>query len=112
MNEVSAAEKLLRLRGDLTQAEMAEKIGVSVRFYSNLELGKQEPGFQTLKKIHAAFGFPEPLERPTYKETPREKALSEILAMLPLAPEGALNTILQVLQKELPAAKAKAKREG
>lgn len=47
------ADNLSRIRFEkkLTQAKMAEVIGVSLRFYQDLEGGKQNPSIETIEKI-------------------------------------------------------------
>ena len=44
------------LRGDLSQQEIANKLGVAQRSISNWELGLREPDLEMLKKISALFG--------------------------------------------------------
>ena len=39
----------------LTQVEMAEKIGISLSFYSKLEVGKRNPSFNFMTKFKNAF---------------------------------------------------------
>lgn len=41
----------LRKRRDLTQEQLAEAIGVSVEFLSNIERGINAPSFETLEKL-------------------------------------------------------------
>src|SRR5262245_50962665 len=57
---------LRRLR-DLTQEQLAEAVGISVEFLSNMERGVNAPSFETLERlgevlqvpIHELFLFPE-----------------------------------------------------
>ncbi|WP_445667620.1 helix-turn-helix domain-containing protein [Oceanobacillus sp. FSL K6-0251] len=51
-------KKLKQLRNDLqlSQTEMAEKIGVSISYYSKIEGDFKEPSYQFLKKLKASFG--------------------------------------------------------
>jgi len=44
----------LRRQNDLTQAELAETVGVSVEFISNLERGVNAPSFDTLESLAEA----------------------------------------------------------
>ena len=39
----------------LTQVEMEEKIGISLSFYSELEVGKRNPSFNFMTKFKNAF---------------------------------------------------------
>lgn len=47
--------KHLRLRDTLSQAELAEKLGVAKSTISMYEVGKREPDFETLEKISGIF---------------------------------------------------------
>ena len=40
-----------RLNHNLTQSEMAKKLGTSQSYYSQLETGRKKPGFQMVNKI-------------------------------------------------------------
>lgn len=53
------SKKLLTLRGllNLTQEQAAERVGVSMRYYQDLEAGKKWPSPTTLEKIASAFGL-------------------------------------------------------
>ena len=44
-----------RRRKDLTQEKLAEVLGVSVEFVSNMERGVNAPSFETIEKITNAF---------------------------------------------------------
>ena len=41
----------LRRRADITQEQLAERVGVSVEFISNIERGINAPSFETLEKL-------------------------------------------------------------
>jgi len=43
--------RYLRRQKDLTQEQLAEKVGISVEFLSNLERGINGPSFETLEKL-------------------------------------------------------------
>lgn len=45
----------IRRRKDLTQEKLAEALGVSVEFISNMERGVNAPSFETIEKIAQAF---------------------------------------------------------
>jgi len=51
----------LRSLADLTQAQLAEKVGVAVETVSRLERGVTVPGVETLARMAQAMGF-EPYE--------------------------------------------------
>lgn len=50
-NEFSEILKRLRYDRNLTQAEMAEKVDISLRHYQGMEAGASEPGLAVIKKI-------------------------------------------------------------
>lgn len=45
----------IRRNNDLTQERLAELLGVSVEFVSNMERGVNAPSFETIEKIAQAF---------------------------------------------------------
>ena len=59
---MTTGEKIRRFRkrAGLTQKELAAALGVSESFVSQYEIGKREPKRQTLEKISAALGLPNP----------------------------------------------------
>ena len=48
----------IRRHKDLTQERLAELLGVSVEFVSNMERGVNAPSFETVEKIAEAFNLP------------------------------------------------------
>jgi transcriptional regulator with XRE-family HTH domain len=48
----------LRRQKDMTQEQLAEAVGVSVEFLSNLERGINAPSFETLEKLAQALSVP------------------------------------------------------
>jgi transcriptional regulator with XRE-family HTH domain len=48
----------IRRTQDMTQEQLAEAIGVSVRFLSNIERGINAPSFETLEKLIEALQVP------------------------------------------------------
>lgn len=48
---ISEILKNLRIKNNLTQKELAEKIGTKQRTYCTYENGTREPNIETLKKI-------------------------------------------------------------
>jgi transcriptional regulator with XRE-family HTH domain len=57
---ISFGRKLRQMRrhSDLTQERLAEILGVSVEFVSNMERGVNAPSFETIEKIAQAFDLP------------------------------------------------------
>lgn len=47
--------KVFRIMQGLTQEEMAEKLGVTRVFYSNVENGKNSTSYKFLKKLQKTF---------------------------------------------------------
>ena len=43
--------KALRLKANLTQKQIAEKLGISIAYYSQLEVGKRTPASKNLQKL-------------------------------------------------------------
>ena len=43
--------KIARIRKDLSQKALAEKLGVTAQAVSDMERGKYNPSFETIKKI-------------------------------------------------------------
>lgn len=48
----------IRRHNDLTQERLAELLGVSVEFVSNMERGVNAPSFETVEKIAEVFDLP------------------------------------------------------
>jgi transcriptional regulator with XRE-family HTH domain len=48
----------IRRNKDLTQERLAEMLGVSVEFVSNMERGVNAPSFETIEKIAEVFNLP------------------------------------------------------
>jgi len=48
----------LRRQKDLTQEQLAEAVGISVEFLSNIERGINAPSFETLEKLATVLQFP------------------------------------------------------
>ena len=47
--------KNFRQKHDLTQGEMAEKLGISKSYYVGIELGHVNPSFKVAEKIYEVF---------------------------------------------------------
>lgn len=48
---------LLEKRGELSQAKVAEKAGITQQQYSHIELGIRSPSVKTAMRLGAALGF-------------------------------------------------------
>ena len=53
-------KKLRKIRryNDFTQERLAELLGISVEFVSNMERGVNAPSFETIEKIAEVFNLP------------------------------------------------------
>lgn len=56
--------KEFRLNNNLTQAQMAEKLGTSQAYYNRLEAGLKKPGFKLMARISGLLD-----EEPAYLRT-------------------------------------------
>lgn len=52
------AIKTLRMKQQMTQAELAERVGMSTNAVSQIELGKTMPPKATIERMAHAFGIP------------------------------------------------------
>ena len=57
-NDFGKRLRKIRRNQDLTQAQLAETIGVTMEFVSLLERGQTSPSFETLDKLAKALGVP------------------------------------------------------
>lgn len=48
-----------RITRKWTQAEVAQKIGITERAYRHLEAGSRNPSYETVKKLRELFGIPD-----------------------------------------------------
>lgn len=81
------------VRGDRTQAEMAEALGMPLRTYQRLEGAERFPQEATLEQITAKLGVSEEslFRIPKSKESP---LLAEIIAILPALDQPQLESLL------------------
>jgi len=56
MNEIADRLRVFRKEKNLTQIEVADKIGVKKGTYANWETGKRKPKFETVAKLAKALG--------------------------------------------------------
>lgn len=59
MVDFGQAIRVLRLKRNMTQRELAELLGMSVNAVSSLETGKSFPPKNTMKRLCKAFGIPQ-----------------------------------------------------
>lgn len=78
MKEVFAAN-LRKLRGNRTQAELAELANIPFRTYQNLEGGTYWPEYKNVRAIAAALGVP---ETRLFKDPDLEASPEEALEVL------------------------------
>jgi putative transcriptional regulator len=74
MTKTSVTNKIRRLRfdhGEMTQQELAERIGVTRQTVNAIELGKYSPSLEVAFRIARVFGVP--LEEAFSYETSEEK---------------------------------------
>ena len=50
--------KIFRIEQDLTQSDMAERVGCSRDAYSSIELGKRNPSYDFMVDFQNAFNVP------------------------------------------------------
>lgn len=50
--------KIFRIRHDLTQSDMAQRIGCSRDAYSAIETGARNPSYEFIENLQAAFDIP------------------------------------------------------
>lgn len=56
--DLGQAIKTLRMKQQMTQAELAERVGMSINAVSQIELGKTMPPKATVERLCRAFGIP------------------------------------------------------
>jgi len=49
--------RLIRRQEDLTQEQLAERVGLSIEFISNIERGINAPSFNTLEHLERVLGI-------------------------------------------------------
>ena len=102
MNDYSFGERLYRYRkaAGMTQAGLAETLGVSSKAVSKWENGAAKPGTETLRKLSALFGVPvEELLR-MREEEKKERSVTRIV--LTGGPCAGKTTALMWMQNNLP----------
>lgn len=51
--------KIFRIRHDLTQSDMAQRVGCDRASYSAIEVGSRNPSFEFMEKLQTAFDIPD-----------------------------------------------------
>jgi transcriptional regulator with XRE-family HTH domain len=84
-----------RLKAELTQSELAERLGRERAQVARWEIGGQEPSFENLQSVVEACGFSLRIEIAERQETPALDA--ELEASLPQAPQQRVQALLDGL---------------
>lgn len=50
--------KIFRIEQDLTQSDMAQKVGCDRASYSAIEVGSRNPSYEFMEKLQTAFNVP------------------------------------------------------
>jgi len=50
-NKIRKELKKARLKAELTQKDLAEKLDIHVNYYARIERGEENPSLETLKKL-------------------------------------------------------------
>jgi len=58
LKELGKRIRILRRLSDITQAELAERCGLSVNFIALLERGRSAPSFETIERLAVALRVP------------------------------------------------------
>jgi transcriptional regulator with XRE-family HTH domain len=84
-----------RLKAELTQTELAARLGRERAQVARWEIGGQEPSFENLQSVVEACGFSLRIEIAEREETPALDA--ELEASLPQAPQQRVQALLERL---------------
>ena len=87
---LSKALRLIRVFHDLKQQEVAEKLGLSKSFVSELENGKKTPSFEVIQRYSEVFNIPassilffsENLENPSKTSRTKSAIAAKVLQFL------------------------------
>lgn len=75
-------QKLIDLRGIMTQAEASEKLGITQKHLSKIELGKRNPSAGLMAKLVRLYGQPAEVLFPDIfleTDTPKRRIKSSVL---------------------------------
>ena len=89
---LSEALRLIRVFHDMKQQELAERLGLSKSYVSELESGKKVPSMEVIQKYSETFGIPassilffsESLEDPSKSKRTKSAIASKVLQFLQL----------------------------
>lgn len=87
---LAEALRLIRIFHDMQQQELADRLGLSKSYVSELESGKKNPSMEVIQKYSEAFGIPpssilffsESLENPTKAKKAKSAIAGKVLQFL------------------------------
>src|SRR5215211_6392809 len=86
-----------RLRAELSQAELADRLGIPASSIARWETDRVEPGFSTLRRVLQACGFDiPPVLTPLERDPERDARVEDVQR---LTPEERLAAMMQRLEK-------------
>jgi transcriptional regulator with XRE-family HTH domain len=102
IKEIIAAN-VKALRGDESQAKLANRAGVSQRAISNLERGEQSPTIETIDRLAAALRVPAwaLMIRFDDVQTLRDAGLPQVIAAYARTPKDGRDQIKRIADAEL-----------
>jgi transcriptional regulator with XRE-family HTH domain len=87
-----------RLRAELSQAELADRLGLPASSIARWEMDRVEPGFSTLRRVLQACGFDiSPTLVPFERDPERDARVKEIQR---LTPQERLRSLLERLDEK------------
>ena len=87
-----------RLRAELSQAELADRLGLPASSIARWEMDRVEPGFSTLRRVLRACGFDiSPTLVPFERDPERDARVKEIQR---LTPQERLQSLLERLDEK------------
>jgi transcriptional regulator with XRE-family HTH domain len=86
-----------RLKANLTQSELATRLGRERAQVARWEVGGQEPSFENVRSVVEACGFELRMEIADRKTTPKLDA--ELEASVPMAPQQRVQALLDKLER-------------
>jgi transcriptional regulator with XRE-family HTH domain len=87
-----------RLRAELSQAELADRLGLPASSIARWEMERVEPGFSTLRRVLQACGFDiSPTLLPFERDPERDARVKE---MQRLTPQERMRSLLERLDKK------------
>jgi transcriptional regulator with XRE-family HTH domain len=86
-----------RLRADLSQKELAQRLGMASSSIARWEVDSVEPGFSTLRRVLQACGFDIPPVLVPYERDPERDA--QVQELQELSPQQRMERLLTRLEK-------------